>query len=326
MKYTPQEVAYAIRPERIGGLAYVNLCADGETLLVKNIDLYAREMAERGHYIEVVTNLTVTPVLNKFLSWPKEMLKHLEFKCSFHYLELKKNNKLELFAQNVKKIWEAGASANIEITPSDELIPYIHEVIEFSRSNFGALPHLTIARDDRTDDITILSKLSDEDYEKTWSQFESEFWRFKRTIFGKYQNEFCYAGQWSVYADLTTGDSKQCYCGKYIGNIFENPEAPFPQTAIGRCPQAHCYNGHALLTLGLIPKRSDPGYGDLRDRETSNGQHWLRPQLRDFFNNRLKENNRELSEIEQSLILAKQRLRHSLSLAYHKLRHGFPNL
>ena len=132
MEYTPEEVAYAIRPERLGGYAYINLCADGETLLVKDIDIYARKMVESGHFLEIVSNMTITPVLEKILSWPKELLEHVEFKCSFHYLELKKHNKLALFAENIHKVWSAGASANIEITPSDELIPYIDEVMEFS--------------------------------------------------------------------------------------------------------------------------------------------------------------------------------------------------
>ena len=74
-----------------------------------------------------MTNLSYTPNLEKFLSWDKELLKHLEFKCSFNYLELKKKGLLDVFADNVNKIWAAGASANIEITPSDELIPFIDE-------------------------------------------------------------------------------------------------------------------------------------------------------------------------------------------------------
>ncbi len=103
MKYSPEQVAKALSPERIGGLAYINFCAEGETLLTKDIDLYVKPLLEQGHYVEFVTNLTVTPVLEKFLSWDREILKRLEFKCSFHYLELKKKNLLNTFAENVKK-------------------------------------------------------------------------------------------------------------------------------------------------------------------------------------------------------------------------------
>ena len=190
MKYTPEQVAYALRQERIGGPCYVNMCAAGETLLTKDLEKYVKALCLEGHYVEVVTNLTVTKVLDEFLAWDTDLLKHLEFKCSFHYLELKKKGWLEKFADNVNKIWEAGASANIEITPSDELIPYIDEVKDFSMKHFGALPHLTIARDDRTKEIVRLTKLSLSEYEKVWSQFGSTFWEFKSTIFGKNRRIF----------------------------------------------------------------------------------------------------------------------------------------
>jgi sulfatase maturation enzyme AslB (radical SAM superfamily) len=36
MLFTPKEIAYALRPERIGGFAFMNFCADGETLLTKD--------------------------------------------------------------------------------------------------------------------------------------------------------------------------------------------------------------------------------------------------------------------------------------------------
>ena len=53
-----------------------------------------------------------------------------------------------------------------------------------------------------------------------------------------------------------------------------------PSQPIMRCELAHCYNGHMLLTLGLIPKESE----------------WLHPELKDFFNTRLEDSNSELSQ------------------------------
>lgn len=299
MKYTPKQVKEALSLKRMGGPCYCNFFADGETLLTKNIDQYVKALLEEGHYVEFVTNLTITQVLDKFLSWDKELLKHLEFKCSFHYLELKKKNLLETFAENVKKVWEAGASANIEITPSDDLIPYIDEVKDFSMKHFGALPHLSIARNDRTDRIEYLTALSIEEYDKIWSQFDSGFWKFKKTIFGKKQTDFCYAGKWSAYIDLSTGNATPCYCGRSLGNVFEKPNSPFPERPVGHCRIAHCYNGHALLTLGLIPGKYDTQYGDIRDRTREDGGHWLQPELKEFFNSKLEESNEELSSTEK---------------------------
>ena len=274
---------------------FFKFCADGQTLLTKNIDQYVKVLLQEGHYVEFVTNLSVTPVLEKFLTWDKSLLSHLTFKCSFHYIELKKKGLLETFAENVKKIWSAGASANIEITPSDELIPYINEVKSFSLMNFGALPHLTIARNDRTHKIKYLTSLSDDKYYSIWSQFRSEFWDFKRTIFGKKQVSFCYAGKWSIYIDLTTGNATPCYFGKSFGDVFADPNHPFPEKPVGHCCISHCYNGHALMTLGLIPGKYKTKYGDIRDRTREDGGHWLQPELKAFFNTKLEESNEQIS-------------------------------
>ena len=301
-KYSPEHVAKALSPERLGGLAYINFCAEGETLLTKDIEKYIYELARLGHYIEIVTNLTITPVLEKILSWDQDILKRLEFKCSFHYLELLKKGWLDRFSDNVKKIWEVGCSANIEITPSDDLIPYIEDVKQFSLENFGALPHLTIARNDRTEAIEYLTDLTIEEYEKIWSQFDSDFWRFKKSIFKKQRKEFCYAGDWLLQVDLATGLTKQCYMSRYAHNIFEDPNKPIQFKAIGKCLEAHCYNGHALMTLGCIPNLTEVRYGDIRNRIRPDGTEWLQKEVKQFFNTQLKESNQEYSKINKILI------------------------
>jgi organic radical activating enzyme len=322
MKYTPEQVAKALNKERMGGRCYMNFCADGETLLTKDLDLYVKALVEEGHFAEIVTNLTITKVLDKFLSWDKDLLEHVEFKCSFHYLELKKKGLLDVFAENVRKIWAAGASANIEITPTDELIPYIEELKEFSMKNFGALPHLTIARDDRTKDIKFLTSLSAEKYYRIWSQFDSDFWKFKMSIFGVKQRNFCYAGAWSAYIDLTTGQATSCYCGRSLGDVFKYPNQPFPKKPIGHCPIAHCYNGHALMSMGLIPDSklaSNVHYGNIRDRVKVDGGHWLQPELMDFFNCKLAANNDRYSMLNEKIIIARALLISTLRNVKHKI-------
>lgn len=299
MKYSPEQVAKALSKKRLGGLAYINVCADGETLLLKDVDIYMKRLVEEGHYVEFVTNCTITNVLKKFLAWDKELLAHIEFKCSFHYLELKKKNMLEVFARNVNDIWEAGASANVEITPNDELIPYIDEIKEFSMKNFGALPHITIARDDRTQGIEILSKLPKDEYYKIWGQFDSTMFNYKKTIFGKRQEEFCYAGIWSANIDLSTGIAKGCYCGRSLGDVFANPESDFPTFPVGKCPLPHCYNGHAYMTFGNIPNATKVTFADIRNRVRSDGTEWLKPKLKSFFSTQLYQSNEELTNVEK---------------------------
>lgn len=229
MKYTPEQVGTALSQKRLGGPAFINMCAKGETLLLIDLDKYIEALLKEGHYIELVTNLTVTPMLDKILALDPALLKHLEFKCSFHYLELKERNWLELFANNVHKIKEHGASFTIELTPSDELIPYIDEVKAFSMEQFGALPHVTIARNDGKRNIDYLTNLPMDEYDKTWRQFNSGFWEYKKTIFKVKQKDFCYAGYWSMHIDLATGEYKQCLRTVSLGDVFADPSNPCPK-------------------------------------------------------------------------------------------------
>lgn len=296
-KYSPEYVAQALSVERLGGVCYINLCAEGETLLTKDIDKYIYALAKEGHYLEIVTNLTVSKMLHKILSFDQEILNHITFKCSFHYLQLKEKNLLTVFASNVNSIWEHNCSANIEITPDDELIPFIEEVKKFSLRHFGALPHLSIARNDG-DGHGYLTSLSLEEYDKVWSQFDSSFWRFKRSVFGEKRTETCYAGDWALTVDFQTGDTRQCYCSRYNQNIFKDINKAIDFVAINKCMETHCYNGHALLTLGCIPGFTDVKYGDIRNRTTIGGKQWIQPQMLNFLNSKLEESNDLLSEDE----------------------------
>lgn len=297
MRFSPEQVAYAVRKERVGGGCYINLCANGETLLLPELDRYVELLVREGHYLEIISNMVVTKKLEPLLALGPDVLSHVEFKCSLHYLELEKKGLLQRFADNVNAAWAAGASINVEITPSDELVPKIDEVKAYCMDNFGALAHLTIARDDATSGIERLTKLSMEEYHAAWDQFDSSFFQFKNTIFGVKQTGFCEAGAWMYYVMMDSGKTTQCYKGRVIGNIFENPDEPLPEAPIGRCMISHCYNGHVLLTAGLINGLTDVGYGDIRDRERADGTHWLRPELKAFFNTKLGDSNDEPSAL-----------------------------
>ena len=299
-QYSPEHIAKALSKERLGGCAYINFCAAGETLLAKDIEQYIYVLLKEGHYCEVVSNMTVTKVIDKICEWDSSLLAHLEFKCSFHYLELKKRNQLECFARNVDKCWRAGASTNIEITPHDELIPYIDEVKAFSMRHFGALPHLTIARNDGTEKIEKLTKLSEEEYRKTWETFDSSFWEFKMKIFGEKRNEFCYAGVRLIDIDLSNGYTTQCYCTKFSQNVFEDLNRPIDFIPYGRvCNMPHCFNGHILLTLGCIPDFCETTYAEIRDRVRADGTHWLHKEWFDFVSQKLDETNPEWSHLAE---------------------------
>lgn len=94
--------------------------------------------------------------------------------------------------------------------------------------------------------------------------------------------------------NLGNGEATQCYCGKRIGNIFD--EKPLKLEAIGKnCTQAHCYNGHSWLTFGDIPQLKTPTYADMRNRITATGEEWLQPEIKAAFSCKLSNSNRKYS-------------------------------
>lgn len=313
-RYSPQQVRTALSQKRLGGICLINLCAGGETLLTPAITDYIRAFLEEGHYVMVVTNGTVTPRFQELASLPQELRDHLFFKFSYHFLELRKRGLTERFFQNIRMMRDAGCSFTLEITPSDELIPYIPEVKEESIRNVGALPHITIARDERDPaQLPILTQLPHDEYQKVWGAFESEMFRFKSKIFGVKQKAFCYAGDWSFYLNLATGDMSQCYKSWYHQNIFAHPERPIRFIPVGKhCGEHHCYNGHAFLTFGDIPSLDTPCYAQMRDRICVDGSHWLGKEMNALMSSRLYESNKRYSPVHQFFV---DRANDSLRLA-----------
>lgn len=303
-RYSPKHVRKALSKERLGGTCLINFCAGGETLLTPKIVEYVKELLEEGHYVMIVTNATVTKRMEEFSMLPCDLTKHLFFKFSYHYLELKKRNLLDVYFSNIQKVRNAGCSFTLEITPSDELIPYIDELKKVAVENVGAIPHVTVARDERNpESLPILTSLSRDEYKKIWSEFDSMMFNYKMSIFEQKRREFCYAGDWSIYLNLLTGDATQCYKSYFKQNIFDNIEKPIRFLPIGsNCREHHCYNGHVWLTLGDIPSLDAPCYSELRNRICADGSEWLKPEMKEFMNTKLKDTNMEYSEQEKRRI------------------------
>ena len=294
-KYSAQYVRKALSKERLGGTCLLNMCGGGETLLPPYIIELLKELLEEGHYIWVITNGSLNKRFEEISKFPKNLLYRLAFKFSFHYLELKRLNKLEDYVKNIKLMQDSGASFSIEITPYDELIEYIDEIKEFSLKNFGALPHITVAREDNTDNKKILTKLSKQEYNKVWSQFNSKMFSFKLSTILVKRKEYCYAGKWSYILDIGKGVLSQCYSNNMQQNIFENMK-PIKIKSVGRkCLEPHCYNSHAFLTWGNIPRLKAPYYYEMRNRIQSDEKEWLNPYMKEFCSHKLKENNNKFN-------------------------------
>lgn len=312
----PKFIRKALSKERLGGICMFNFCAGGETLLYREIIDVVKEILEEGHYVMIVTNGTLSNRFDEFANFSKDLLGRLFFKFSFHFLEFKRLNMIDTFFENVKKIEDYGASYTVEITPNDELIPYIEEIKKISIEKMNTLPHITVARKENGN-IPLLTKLSKEEYIKTWSVFDSELFNFKMKIFGEKRKEFCYAGYWSFVLNIASGDIKQCYRGLTFQNIYDDINEPIKTFPVGNCcTEPHCFNGHAFLSFGDIPDLDTPTFLALRNRKPEGRREWVIGPMNDFMKNKLIDENKEYT----SLMKKKINLKNKTKLGTRKIK------
>ncbi|MDM8203646.1 hypothetical protein QUW03_04590 [Faecalicoccus acidiformans] len=289
------KVKKAFSQDRLGGPCMVNMCATGETLLYEEVLQILRDVLSNGHYVMLVSNGTMTNRFKACCEFPETYRKHLFFKLSFHYLELKRLNKLDTFFNNVKLLKQNGISFTVELTPDDSYVPYIEEIKSVCMENLGTLCHITVCRDELKPGFPLMTSMNRNDFEKTWSQFDSDLFRFKYSIFEKKRREFCYAGLWSFVVDIESGIYKQCYKGKILGNIYDFKK-PLNFCAIGNhCQEGHCFNGHAFLGFGVIPGLDKVDFADMRNRILPDGTQWLSDEMEYMMRHKLSESNELLS-------------------------------
>ena len=291
LKYTLSHIRKALSCNRLGGTCLLNLCAAGETLLAPYIVDLTRELLEEGHFVMLVTNGLPTKRIRELIEEiPPQLQKHLILKISFHFMELKSKGLLEKYFANISLIQQSAISFTVELTPSDDQIPYVDEIKEVCLNNLGALCHVTVTRDESKPEIPILSALSRQEYIKVWGQFDSPLFDFKMKIFGQPRKEFCYNGLWGGAINMDYGTISKCY-GLPPTKIFDNPSAPIDFGPAGKCEKPHCHNGHSWLTLGMIPELITPAYLEMRDRVTADGRHWVGEDMRQFLSQKLADNN-----------------------------------
>lgn len=328
--YSPEQVGKALSFSRLGGSCLINICAGGETLLAPYLTDILEEVLEQGHYVELVTNGTLSKKIDEILRLPPHLLAHLIFKFSFHYEELKRLDLIDVFFDNVRKARAVGCSITVELTVFDELLPEIENIQKICREKLGVLCHLTIGRNDSDPAIPILSKYPIEEYKEKWSSFDSPMFDFKLTTYYVKRKEFCYAGEWSFYLNLNTGVARQCYKSAFEQNIFDRPDSPIISRAIGNCCQEpHCYNSHAFLTLGLIPSLNSPNYLETRNRECDDGADWFSADAKEFYSHKLCESNLQHGRLKQRLItIGSQRifLNRKIVVNLHKIKNKLKRL
>ena len=298
--YDAKTIGKALSEKRLGGVCHLNLCGGGETLLPPEMTDILYELLAQGHYIAVVTNGTVTKRFQEICKFPDDFKRRLLFKFSFHYTELKRTNQFEKFWNNVHMMRDSGCSFSVELTPNDATIPYINDIKEMCMKEVGAYCHITVARKETDAKLPILTDLSRDEYQKVWGSFNSDLFKFKMSTFNVKRKEFCYAGQWTATLNLGTGILRQCYCGKFIQNIFKDIDKPIKWQAIGNhCTEPHCHNSHVWLTLGDIPVLKTPTYASMRNRVCDDGSEWLQPEMKEFLSGKLADNNHVFTAQEE---------------------------
>ena len=299
-QYSPVYIAKCLSKKRLGGICLINLTGNGETMLQPDIVPLITALLQEGHYVEVVTNGTVTKHISQVLKLPKYQLCRLFFKISFHYKELVRINKLDRFFENVNNIHNAGASFTLELMAYDGIESDIEKIKEVCLKKIGAVCHTTIGRDDKRKDKALLSSHSNDEFRKIWGTFESPMTQFKLNVIGVKRKEFCYAGAWSLFVNMYTGESQPCYWQPYNQNIFKNPSQPIKFIPVGdTCTQPYCTNGHAHMCWGIIPELNTPKYSEMRNRTMINGEDWLTRECKEFFDSKLYESNKEYNKMQK---------------------------
>lgn len=300
-QYSPEQIAKGLSKERLGGISLINLTGNGETLIQPEVIKITELLLKEGHYVEIVTNCTLSKRVNQLLELPDDLLNHLFFKISFHYKELLRLGIIDQFFENVRNIKKSPASFTLELMAYDGIENDIDAIQKICIDNIGAICQATIGRNERKD-AGLLSKHSKEEYKKIWKPINSPMMKFKLDMLGVKRKEFCYAGAWSLFVNLCTGEAQPCYWQPYNQNIFNDLDKPILFSPVGHeCTQPFCINAHAHLTWGLIPELKTPTYDLMRNRLCNDGSEWLKKDCKNFFQTRLYDNNIEYSEFKKTV-------------------------
>ena len=321
-KYPAEHIVSALSKNRLGGQCYINLTAQGETLLYKDIIKLTRGLLEQGHFVEIVTNGTISKRIDELLEFPDEMLKRLFLKISYLYEQLKTKHMETNYWNNVRKIKNSACSFTIELVPHDEIANQTELICEDCISNIGAVCHATVGRNDKKNSKELLTNMSKPDYVSVWSQLNSKMFELKMKLFGVKRKEFCYAGKWSLLIDISSGEAAQCYGRMNTQNIFEDLSKPIRFRPVGySCTQAFCFNGHAHIAWGIIPKIKSPTYYEVRNRQCVDGDNWVVNDCEELFKHKFIDANKEFTK--------QQKIGHVLSdpfFLFISLFHDIPGL
>lgn len=327
-EYPISHMIKCLSKERFGGAVYFSICGAGETMLCPELPELVKGLLSSGHVVNITTNGTCTKQMIELLgTLTDEESKALHFSFSFHYLELKRLGKIDVFFDNVNRAKNNGCSFFVQFNLNDEYIPYLEEIKKLALNNTGALPQVMTTRkeNDLKSDIELYTKKSKDEYVKYGREFDSPLFEYTMSNFDRKRKEYCYAGQVSYVLNLATGILQACYASVQKENIFKHPDKPIEFKPMGhRCASKFCMNSSHFMALGVIPDRNEATYAGLRNRKSSDGADWYNDFHKEFLSQHLPV--RELSYIDKTMSDLKVSFKKIVLKTYSLLPEQFKNI
>ncbi len=224
--FFPHSISFmikAVSKKRLGGPAFFNMCGMGETLLKPGAIELIYGLLSEGHYVGVITNGTVSAKIEELLRFEKQYKDRLLVQFSCHYLELKRQNMLDVYFDNVNKLRAGKISVAMTMPGADEYIPYIKEIKDTCMKKTGFLPVISPIREETNyeNGFPLGSKYTWEKYCEIWEEFGSKAIVMRGKTLGKFTG-LCYAGVNSGWLSFESGEIRTCVPGEHLDNIYED--------------------------------------------------------------------------------------------------------
>ncbi len=264
--YSLETMLKAFSPQRLGGIAAIALVGSGETLWDKIIVDFAHGLLAQGHFVTIVTNMTLNNRIDELLDFPSEHLSRLMLKGSLHWNELKRLNKVDDYFNNMTKAIKKGCSAHPSLAIGDCYVEHLDEIIDTSIRKLGVPPHCTPVlvyneKKDMTRNgwVQTSPKCDRAFIDKIDGMFKSKVFDLcAKWVDIDPKKVFCYAGKWSFCVNIGNGNLYKCHSCPSEANFFENIDKMPNLEAIGtNCQLATCSLQYDFIAQGLIPKEDE---------------------------------------------------------------------
>lgn len=261
LRYPLDTILEACSKKRLGGVCFIQIIGDGETLLPKDAVSLILGLLREGHYVQIITNGTLTERLHELVEGAKQegAAERLLISFSLHFIELERGNWLKIYADNIKYVRENGISFRVSMVCSDADIEAEDRIHTFCENELNGIA-LGIGSAKKYNEITgniegLWSKYNKKEYyEKVMSIFPSYNLEYIQDLDEIDNHKFCYAGSWYFQLDFTTGTYSQCLQNAGpVHNFFENMEEGLLLEPVGTgCRASWCWCGWSKK-LNLIP-------------------------------------------------------------------------